>query len=112
MPGMMLTNLFAIISRDKNSRRPSGEDNTEDIFDSLRDSDLEIVAELGRTTLQLQDIYHLNEGDVIDLNQSKDGLIQLIIGGQRWFEGRMGVYNKNKAIKIMETYHNVERRSN
>lgn len=112
LPGMMLTNLFAIISRDKNSRRPSGEDNTEDIFDSLRDSDLEILAELGRTTLQLQDIYHLNEGDVIDLNQSKDGLIQLIIGGQRWFEGRMGVYNKNKAIKIMETYHNVERRSN
>lgn len=104
LPGMMLTNIFTEISRENPGRRSAGEDNSENIFGSLRDSELEIVAELGPTQIKLSDLYHLNVGDVIDLNQSKDSPIQLCIGGRRWFDGRMGVFSKNVAIKIAETY--------
>ena len=76
---------------------------SEEIFDSLRDSDLEIIAELARTKLQLRDIYHLNVGDVVDIKQSKDSPIFLNISGRRWFDGRMGIYNKQMAVKIGET---------
>lgn len=103
LPGEMLTNIFSEISKDTAHRR-TGEDKSEEIFDSLRDSDLEIIAELARTRLLLSDIYHLNVGDVVDIKQSKDAPIFLNISGRRWFDGRMGVYNKQMAVKIGETY--------
>ena len=103
LPGVMLANIFAEIGKN-NPRRTSGEDKSEEIFDSLRDTDLEIIAELGRTHLLLSDIYHLNVGDVVNIRQPKDTPIFLNIGGRRWFDGRMGVYNKQKAVKIGETY--------
>lgn len=103
LPGEMLTNIFAEIGKNT-SIRSSGEDKSEEIFDSLRDSDLEIIAELARTKLQLSDIYHLNVGDVVDIQQPKDAPIFLNISGRRWFDGRMGIYNKQMAVKIGETY--------
>ena len=39
-------------------RKVASEDNSEEIFDKLRDSTLEIIAELGDTQLSLSDIYH------------------------------------------------------
>ena len=103
LPGEMLTNIFTEISKNTGHRN-SGEDKSEEIFDSLRDSDLEIIAELARTRLQLSDIYHLNVGDVVDIQQPKDAPIFLNISGRRWFDGRMGIYNKQMAVKIGETY--------
>ena len=103
LPGEMLTNIFTEISRDTGHRR-EGEDKSEEIFDSLRDSDLEIIAELARTKLQLSDIYHLNVGDVVDIKQPKDAPVFLNISGRRWFDGRMGIHNKQMAVKIGETY--------
>jgi len=103
LPGGMLTNIFTEIGKST-SLRTTGEDKSDEIFDSLRDSDLEIVAELARTKLQLRDIYHLNVGDVVDIQQPKDSPVFLNISGRRWFDGRMGVYNKQMAVKIGETY--------
>ena len=103
LPGEMLTNIFAEIGKNT-TRHTKGEDKSEEIFGSLRESDLEIVAELARTTLLLSDIYHLNVGDVVNIKRSKDAPVYLNIGGRRWFDGRMGVHNKQKAVKIGETY--------
>lgn len=103
LPGEMLTNVFSEISKNT-SRRTTGEDKSEEIFDSLRDSELEIVAELARTRILLSDLYHLNVGDVVDIKRSKDSPVFLNIGGRRWFDGRMGTSNKQVAVKIGETY--------
>ena len=103
LPGVMLTNIFSEISKN-NTRRTTGEDKSEEIFDSLRDSELEIVAELARTRILLSDLYHLNIGDVVDIKRPKDSPIFLNIGGRRWFDGRMGTSNKQVAVKIGETY--------
>lgn len=103
LPGEMLTNIFTEISKST-SRRVTGEDKSEDIFDSLRESELEIVAELARTRILLSDLYHLNVGDVVDIKRPKDTPVFLNIGGRRWFDGKMGVSNKQVAVKIGETY--------
>ncbi len=103
LPGEMLTNVFTEISKNT-SRRTTGEDKSEEIFDSLRDSELEIVAELARTRILLSDLYHLNVGDVVDIKRSKDAPVFLNIGGRRWFDGKMGTSNKQVAVKIGETY--------
>lgn len=108
LPAALLTNIFAEINRENPGRKVSGEDKSEEIFQRLRDSDLDVVAQLGDTELSLSDIYHLNVGDVIDLGQPKDSLICLKIGGYQWFAGRMGTYKKNMAVKIDEVCYQAE----
>ena len=103
LPGVMLTNIFSEISKST-SRHVAGEDKSEEIFDSLKESELEIVAELARTRIKLSDLYHLNVGDVVDVKRPKDSPVFLNIGGRRWFDGRMGTSNKQVAVKIGETY--------
>lgn len=111
LPGTTLTNIFAEISRENPNRKLSDEDNSETIFDRLRDSSLEIVAQLGETQLHLSDIYHLNVGDVVDLGSPKDSPVYLEIGGYQWFAGRIGTHKKNMAVKIDEVCYQAEQRS-
>ena len=110
VPGMMLTNIFSRIVSLNQAGHGSGEDNSDEIMDILRDSTLEITAELGRTEVKLQDAYFLNIGDVIDLGHPKDEPIYLYIGGKPWFGGKLGVQNNSMAVKIGENYYNEGRR--
>ena len=111
LPGEVLTNIFAEISRENPIRKVAAEDKSEEIFDKLRDSKLEIIAELPSTQLSLSDIYHLNVGDVIDLGQPKETPVFLEIGGYHWFTGKMGTHKKNMAVKIDEVCYQLEQRS-
>ena len=111
LPGNVLTSIFGEVNRESMGRRVASEDNSEEIFDQLRDSTLEIVAELGQTQLSLSDIYHLSVGDVLDLGRPKDSPVYLEIGGYQWFTGRMGTHKKNMAIKIDEVCYSAEQRS-
>ncbi|MCI9331815.1 MAG: flagellar motor switch protein FliM [Oscillibacter sp.] len=111
LPGEVLTNVFAEISRESPMRRTAAEDKSDEIFDKLRDSKLEIIAELASAQLSLSDIYHLNVGDVIDLGQPKESPIYLEIGGYHWFTGKMGTHKKNMAVKIDEVCYQLEQRS-
>ena len=111
LPGNMLMSVFGEVNRETMGRKATSEDNSEEIFDRLRDSTLEIVAELGDTQLSLSDIYHLSVGDVLDLGRPKDSPVFLEIGGYQWFTGRMGTHKKNMAIKIDEVCYSAEQRS-
>ena len=108
LPGEILSSVFTEMNRDNPVRRVASENKADEIFDQLRDSNLEVVAQLGGTQLSLADVYHLNVGDVIDIGKSKDAPIHLEIGGYRWFSGRMGVHKKNLAIKIDAIYDMAE----
>ena len=111
LPGEVLTNIFAEISRENPARKLAAEDKSEEIFDKLRDSSLEIVSILGETRLSLSDVYHLNVGDVIDLGCPKDSSVYLDIGGYHWFTGKVGTHKKNMAIKIDNVCYQAEQRS-
>ena len=111
LPGEVLTNIFAEISRENPARKLAAEDKSEEIFDKLRDSSLEIVSILGETRLSLRDVYHLNVGDVIDLGCPKDSSVYLDIGGYHWFTGKVGTHKKNMAVKIDNVCYQAEQRS-
>ena len=111
LPGMMLTNLFGEITRLNATPINADEGTYQPILDSIQDTDIELVGEMCRTQLKLSDVYHLNVGDVIDLHRPKDSPVYINIGGQHWFEGKMGVYNKNMAIKIGKTYGEAQGRN-
>ncbi len=111
LPGEVLANIFAEISRENPVRKLTAEDKSEEIFDKLRDSSLEIVSILGETRLSLSDVYHLNVGDVIDLGCPKDSSVYLDIGGYHWFTGKVGTHKKNMAVKIDNVCYQAEQRS-
>lgn len=103
MPGNLLMNAFEVIERRKNSAQGEEEEGTntrEEILNNIRISELDVSAHLGDTMITLEDVYNLHEGDVIDLGQAKDSLIDLFIEGQPWFKAQLGFHRKNVAVKI------------
>ncbi len=110
LPAMTLTELFSEITKRHTAPPNPEDDRSEDIFNSLRDTELEMVVELCKIQLQLSDIFHLNVGDVIDLNRPKESPIFVNIGENRWFDGKMGVHNKNIAVMIDNTYYTPKER--
>lgn len=108
-PGMKLINIFAQMAIANQNLHKKSEDNSEEIMGVLKESTLEITAELGRTQLRLQDVYSLKPGDVIDLGHPVSEPIYLNIGGKEWFSGKIGTQNNNMAVKIIDTCHTQER---
>ena len=102
LPDAVLGKIFSEINKGNAVLRKEREDHSEEIYSHLQTSDLEITAELGRTRLQLSDIYNLAVGDVIDMNIKKDSTVSLRIGGREWFAGYMGTHDKRLAVKIRD----------
>lgn len=104
MPGTLLSNMFEIIDKTKHLAKKSDaahlRNTKEDILENIRESKMDIMAQLGIARMNLDDVYNLHVGDVIDLNKPQDSLISLYIEGQPWFNGQLGVHNKNVAVKI------------
>ena len=76
------------------------EERKETIMTTLSQSLLNVTAVLGETNLDMVDVMTLQTGDIIPLGKSIDGNIELNVGGQTWFDGKLGVFNSKKAIKI------------
>ena len=104
MPGTLLSNMFEIIDKTKHLAKKIDaahlRNTKEDILENIRESKMDIMAQLGIAKLNLDDVYNLHVGDVIDLNKPQDSLISLYIEGQPWFNGQLGVHNKKVAVKI------------
>lgn len=106
IPETILSVVFNLIdNRSSNAGRKGNiEDTAEEIMECIKSSTLEIKAELGQAQVNLNDIYNLHVGDVINLNKPKDSEIYLYIEDQPWFRGKLGVQNKNMAVKISGIY--------
>ena len=102
IPGTLLSNIFDIIDKTKHlaKRGEHVRSNREEIMESIRESQLDVMAQLGVAKLNLDDVYNLHVGDVIDLNKPQDSLVSLFVEGQPWFNGQLGVHNKNVAVKL------------
>lgn len=106
IPGILLSNIFDIIDKTKHladkDHQGSQKDSREEILDSIKESKLDVMAQLGTARMNLEDVYNLHTGDVINLNRPQDSPVFLHVAGQPWFKGQLGVNNKNIAVKIEE----------
>ena len=80
------------------------EERRDTIMNTLNQSSLTIRAVLDETQLQLSDILHLQVDDIIPLPKSIDGNVVLRIGEKDWFDGKLGIFNNRKAVKIENVY--------
>ncbi|MCD7730512.1 MAG: flagellar motor switch protein FliM [Oscillospiraceae bacterium] len=74
------------------------------LMDAIKDSELKIDAVLCDTVLDLYDVLTLQPGDVIPLNIPIDKNITVKIGDNLWFDGKLGIKNNRKAVKIDNIY--------
>lgn len=74
------------------------------IMNALNDSSLDIRAELGKTSLDMADVLNLQVDDIIPLEKSINSNVTLKIGDRVWFDGKLGTYNQNKAVKIENVF--------
>lgn len=84
------------ISKDKERK--------DSILIGVTHSILDVTAVLGDVNLDMYDVLTLQVNDIIPLGKSIDSNITVNVGGNKWFDGKLGVYNSKKAIKIENVY--------
>lgn len=78
----------------------------ESILAGIKNTPLKIDAVLAETQVDLYDILTLQVNDVIPLNLNINKNVQVKIGENIWFDGKLGIKNGKKAVKIDNIYKN------
>lgn len=71
-------------------------------FDMIRDVDLDLKIELGRTNMYLEDVLKLRKGAVVPLDKLVDDPVDIYVNGQMIARGEVLVLNGNFCIRVTE----------
>jgi flagellar motor switch protein FliM len=74
----------------------------ERFYERLKNTEVEVRVELGRSQITVQDLFRLKVGDVIPLGKDVSDPLSVQVQGVPKFLARPGVYGSNKAIQIEE----------
>ncbi len=70
------------------------------LLESLRETSIEVVAEVGRGTVTFRDLLNLKEGDIIPLDREEEGVCDVYCEGVWKFQGFAGQHKGNMAVQI------------
>ena len=71
-------------------------------YDELLDISVDFIAELGTTTVSINELLKFETGSVIDLEKPAGESVELYINNRIFGKGEVMVYEKNLAIRINE----------
>ena len=71
-------------------------------YDELLDISVDFIAELGTTTVSINELLKFEAGSVIDLEKPAGESVELYINNRVFGKGEVMVYEKNLAIRINE----------
>ena len=71
-------------------------------YDELMDISVDFIAELGTTTVSINELLKFEAGSVIDLEKPAGESVELYINNRIFGKGEVMVYEKNLAIRINE----------
>jgi flagellar motor switch protein FliM len=77
---------------------------------SIRNTIVEMRAELGRTRLPIMDLMTLEIGDVIPLEQKVTDPVRVFIGERESYLAKSGKIGKRRALRILDICHTHEER--
>jgi len=91
--------------KDKLSSKYLGGKNIEHLFGAqiqnmLKDTNIAVVAELGRTVYTIRDVLNLRAGDILKLNTGPQDLITINIEDVSKYLGVPGVVKGNRAVQV------------
>lgn len=116
IPNTLLQNIFGIIDQSMNlsaldEDRQKNEDRQK-IMGKLKDSHMEVSAQLAAVRLSLEDLYNLRAGDVINLGKPQNTPVTVMVENNPWFTGTLGVHKKNTAVRLEERIRIPRQESN
>lgn len=68
----------------------------------VQETNVPVIAVLGRTSLMVSEFLQLQVGDVLPLNTTVNGDLEVMVGELHKFNAKPGVRNKRAAVKITE----------
>ena len=71
-------------------------------YDELMDISVDFIAELGTTTVSINELLKFEAGSVIDLEKPAGESVELYINNRIFGKGEVMVYEKNLDIRINE----------
>lgn len=71
-------------------------------FDILRNVDVRLSVELGRTQMKLKDVLSLGEESVVPLDRLTDELLDIYVNGQAIAKGEIITEGNRFALRIVE----------
>lgn len=71
-------------------------------YSGILDMEVEFVADLGETQLDVREILKLEKGSIIDLKKPAGESVESYVNGRIIGKGEVMVYEKNLAIRINE----------
>ena len=71
-------------------------------YDELMHISVDFIAELGTTTVSINELLKFEAGSVIDLEKPAGESVELYINNRIFGKGEVMVYEKNLAIRINE----------
>ena len=71
-------------------------------FDLLKDVDVRLTVELGRTEMKLKDVLGLSEESVIMLDRQTDELLDVMVNGKLIARGEVVAQGERFGLRIVE----------
>jgi len=90
------------LEKNKDNNNIEELDFSKDDYEKLDDITVEFTAELGSTSLKIDEILKLTKGSVIDLLKPAGESVELFINNKIIGKGEVMVYEKNLAVRINE----------
>ncbi|HVM32537.1 MAG TPA: flagellar motor switch protein FliM [bacterium] len=85
-------------------KKESTVETVENLTKVMKGTSVPIVAQVGKTQINVRELLNLKAGDVIRLNTSPHAEIEILIEGLIKLSGRPGVSSKKKAIQITRVH--------
>ncbi len=95
--------------KDKLSSRYLSDKEIEHVFGAqiqnlLKDTNIAVVAELGRTSYTIRDILNLRAGDIFKLNTGPQDLITINVENIPKYQGVPGIVKGNRAVQVTRLF--------
>jgi flagellar motor switch protein FliM len=91
----------------RSSKKPDAnreKERKDNILNNITYTDLDVTAILGEVDIDMQDVINLQINDIIPLGKNIASNIVINVGGEKWFDGKLGTVNNKKAVKIETIY--------
>jgi flagellar motor switch protein FliM len=89
-------------------KKSLNDEELEAVKQKLYNSDLDVVVELGSTTVTLKDLLELKEGDYIRLDNKVNKFLKVKAGSKVKFIGKPGKVGKRLAVEIKKVLNDEE----
>lgn len=78
-------------------------------LETIMDLPLEIVVELGRTKMLINDLLQIGQGSVIELNKAVGEPLDILVNGKLIARGEVVVVKERFGVRITEILSTIER---